>query len=116
MRVHIGLSLVIQRVTLVVDYLLEKHVICISRGVHDRLRAGCECNFRRRCAEEFGIDVHAFVGIVVPPDAEQISFRHFYGLSVVVLVYCLADFALETGYEAVFHAVCLISKDHASIS
>ena len=115
MRVRIGLGLVIQRVTLVVDYLLEQHVIRISWGVHDRLRAGCECNFRRRCAEEFGIDVHTFVGIVVPADAEQISFGHFNGLSVVVLVYCLADFALETGYEAIFHAVCLVSKDDASI-
>ena len=115
-RVRVGLSLVIQRVTLIVDYLLEQHVIRISRGVYDRLCAGCECNFRRRCAEEFGIDVYAFVGIVVPPDAEQISLGHFYGLSVVVLVYCLADFALETGYESVFHAVCLVSKDDTSIA
>ena len=60
--------------------------------------------------------MHAFGGIVVPPDAEQISFGHFYVLPVVVDIYWLADFALETGYEAVFHAVSLVSKDDASIS
>ena len=116
MRGRVGLGLVIDRITLIIDYLLGQHVICISRGVHNWLRAGCECNLRRCCAEEFGIDVHAFDGIIVPPDAEQISFGHCYGLPVVILVYCLTDLALETGYEAVFHAICPISKDDASKS
>ena len=116
MRSDIGLGLIIQRITLIIDHLLKQHVVRISGGVHDRLGAGCECDFGRRCAEELGIDVHAFGGIVVPPDAEQISFGHVDVLPVVVYVDGLADFALQTGYEAVFHATCLVSRDDVSVS